>query len=189
MYETTAGVEEYAAMARGYDGRSHIEILKQMLAEGAGVLELGMGPGVDLDMLAQKFEVLGSDSSQAFLDRYSRTRPEVQVLRLDAVTIDTDSKFDAVYSNKVLHHLTREEMRRSLKRQAEILRSGGILLHGLWAGTETEKHQGLICQRYTPDTFKALVPPSLEIIRCETYKEMSEDDSLRVILRLKQEKK
>ena len=183
MYDTPDGVEKYAAMAEGYDGRTHIERLNELLTPGAAVLELGMGPGVDLDMLARTFTATGSDHSQAFLDRYALIRPEADLMRLDAITIDTDRRFDAIYSNKVLHHLSVDELRRSLERQAEIIKPEGLLLHGIWAGTTSEQHGGLYDQRYTPETFAAIVPPTLQVAECRYYQEMTADDSLRIILR------
>lgn len=183
MYETASGVEQYATMAEGYDGRIHVERLRGLLKSGAAVLELGMGPGVDLDMLAQTFAVVGSDRSQAFLDRYARLKPEAELLLLDAVTIDTDRHFDAIYSNKVLHHLAPEELQQSLARQAEIVGPGGLLIHGIWAGTTSESYDGLLDQRYTPDTLGALIPQSLDLIECVFYQEMAVDDSLQVLLR------
>ncbi|MGB3185762.1 MAG: class I SAM-dependent methyltransferase [Ornithinimicrobium sp.] len=182
LYDTTRGVEDYAVMAEGYDGRTHIERLNQLLPPGSAVLELGMGPGVDLDMLARTFTATGSDRSQAFLDRYARIRPETELLRLDAVTLDTDRHFDAIYSNKVLHHLTRDELITSLERQARLLRPGGLLLHGIWAGMTTETHEGLHDQRYTPDTLRTALPASLALIECDFYQEMTHNDSLRVLL-------
>ncbi|MGH1489873.1 MAG: class I SAM-dependent methyltransferase [Acidimicrobiales bacterium] len=140
MYDTADGVENYTAVAEGYDGRTHVNRLAELLAPGSTVLELGIGPGVDLDMLAETFTVVGSDRSQAFLDRYARLRPEIELLKLDAVTIDTDRHFDAIYSNKVLHHLTTEELHRSLQRQAEIIHPDGLLINGLWAGTTAEQY-------------------------------------------------
>lgn len=184
-YDTPGGVEEYTAMAKGYDGRTHVERLRQLLAPGSSVLELGMGPGVDLEMLAQTFTVVGSDRSQAFLDRYAHLKPETELLLLDAVTIETGRRFDAIYSNKVLHHLTAEELHRSFLRQTEIIRPGGLLVHGIWAGTTTERYGGLHDQRYTPETLKTVVPDTLDLVECAFYQEMTSDDSLRVILRPK----
>ena len=183
LYDTKEGVEHYAAMAKGYDGRIHIERLNQLLAPGSEVLELGMGPGVDLDLLAKSFTVVGSDRSRAFLDRYARRHADAEVLRLDAVTIDTTKRFDCIYSNKVLHHLTVEELTRSLRRQAEVIRPNGLLLHGLWSGDATENHHGLHSQQYTAETFAAAMPPTLEIVECTPYQEMTPDDSIRVVLR------
>lgn len=187
MYDTPEGVEAYAAMAEGFDGRTHIDRLNELLAPGSAVLELGMGPGVDLDMLAKTFSVVGSDLSRAFLDRYASRRPKAELLLLDAVTIDTTRRFDGIYSNKALHHLTAGELTRSLERQAQMLRPEGVLLHGLWAGNETETHDGLLSQQYTEETLAAAVPPSLSILECTPYQEMSVDDSIRVVLHLRTE--
>lgn len=183
MYDTPEGVDAYAEMARGYDGRAHIERLREVLAPGSAVLELGMGPGVDLDMLDETFAVVGSDRSQAFLDRYALHRSDVELMRLDAVTIDTDRRFDAIYSNKVLHHLSVPDLHESLQRQAKVVRPGGFLLHGLWAGTTEEHGGGLPDMRYMPDTLDSVVPDTLEIIECTFYAEMHPADSLRVLLR------
>lgn len=185
MYDTAEGVEEYAAMAEGYDGRSHVERLNQLLPPGATVLELGMGPGVDLDLLAQNYRVVGSDLSSAFLQRYAERRPDAELLQLDAVTIDTAQTFDAIYSNKVLHHLTTEQLTASLQRQAALVGPDGLLLHGLWAGDGAEDHQGLHTQLYTAQTFAAAVPAMLEIVECTPYQEMAVGDSIRVVLRQK----
>ncbi len=46
-------------MAAGYDGRELIAALTNYLPAGAEVLELGMGPGVDLDLLSQTYQVTG----------------------------------------------------------------------------------------------------------------------------------
>ena len=188
MYDSRKGVDEYVLMAKGYNGRSHVGRLHKLLPEGSKVLELGMGPGVDFEMLAAGFHAVGSDLSQVFLDRYAEIRPDAELLRLDAVSIDTPKRFNAIYSNKVLHHLTAEELQRSLSRQAEVLRYGGVLLHGLWAGTGVEVHQGLRYQRYACGSFAALVPSTLNLIECESYQEMSKADSIRVVLSLKPEK-
>lgn len=184
MYDTAEGVSEYAAMAEGYDGRTHIEHLHGLLAPGAEVLELGIGPGVDLDMLAERYRVVGSDLSQPFLDRYAAMRPDAELLRLDAVEINTTRRFDCIYSNKVLHHLTSEELTQSLQRQAEIIRPDGLLLHGLWAGEATENHAGLHSQQHTAETLATVMPPMLTIAECSSYQEMSTDDSIRVVFRL-----
>ena len=185
MYDTPEGADEYAAMAEGYDGRTHIDRLNELLRPGSDVLELGIGPGVDLDMLAETFTVVGSDLSQAFLDRYARIRPDADLMRLDAITIDTDRHFDAIYTNKVLHHLTTEQLHRSLQRQAQVIRPDGLLLHGLWAGTTADDYGGLHDQRYSPETIEAVIPDTLEIVECMFYPEMETDDSLRVVLRPK----
>ncbi len=96
-------------MADGYDGAELIALLRRYLPEGSSVLELGMGPGKDLDLFRQSYRVTGSDISRVFLDRYRKDHPEADLLLLDATSMDTDRTFDCIYSNKVLHHLSRPE--------------------------------------------------------------------------------
>ena len=122
-------VEEYIKMTERYDGRGLINILKQHLPKGSTVLELGMGQGKDLDILKENYQATGSDYSQMFTDRYQKQHPEADIIKLDAVIIETERKFDCVYSNKVLHHLTREELRRSLFNQRKVLNPKALLLH------------------------------------------------------------
>jgi trans-aconitate methyltransferase len=105
-FDNVKNVRDYIRMAEGYDGRELIENLKKHLRSGSSVLELGMGPGKDMDILAGTYRVTGSDSSRIFLDMHRQTHPEADLLQLDAVTIKTDRRFDCLYSNKVLQHLT-----------------------------------------------------------------------------------
>ena len=84
-----------------------------------------MGPGVDLDILQQYYQVTGSDRSTIFLERYRQQHTAADLLQLDALTMDTDRRFDAIYSNKVLHHLSRTELQQSLLAQAAVLHPEG----------------------------------------------------------------
>ena len=183
IYDTVAGVERYVAMAEGIDGREHIAVLRELLADGSSVLELGMGPGKDLDILLESFAAVGSDNSQAFLDRYAANHPDADLRLLDAVSLEIEARFDAVYSNKVLHHLTIDELDASLLRQRDLVRPGGILLHTVWAGEGKENHEGLFVQLHTCETFCAAAPPDLELLECTPYAEFEPSDSLRIVLR------
>ncbi|MCH9659234.1 class I SAM-dependent methyltransferase [archaeon] len=106
-------------MAEGYDGAELIKILQKYLPKSSTVLEIGIGPGKDMDILKKSYTVTGSDNSQIFLDKYKEKYQNVDLLPLDAVTTKTDRKFDCIYSNKVLHHLTKKYLRESLQRQKE----------------------------------------------------------------------
>ncbi len=121
FFDTAKGVEQYIKMAEGYDGAELIKILKKYLPENSTVLEIGIGPGKDLDILKKLYTVTGSDNSQIFLDKYKKNHPDTNLLLLDAVTMKTDRRFDCIYSNKVLHHLTKEDLTKSLQRQKEML--------------------------------------------------------------------
>lgn len=185
FYDTKKGVEEYVEMAKGYDGKELIEVLKKYLAKGSTVLELGMGPGVDLEILGKDYKATGSDFSQVFLDRYKEKHPNADVLISDAVTLETDRRFDCIYSNKVLHHLTKEELGKSFQRQSGLLNKGGLAFHSFWYGDKEENMHGLLFVYYTEDTLKEFIGDKFEIVSMNRYEEMSENDSLYVLLKKK----
>lgn len=185
FYDDENTVNEYIKMAEGFDGREFMPILRQHLPDGAHILELGMGPGKDLDLMAQHFNVTGSDRSQVFVNRYLENHPAADVFVMDAAEINTDRLFDGIYSNKVLMHLTRTEMKQSLLQQAQHLNPGGILLHTLWVGEGEETFSGLLNVYYNADTLSAVLPDSLEMITLQAYTEMEENDSLYIVLRKK----
>ncbi|MEX1369051.1 MAG: class I SAM-dependent methyltransferase [Nannocystaceae bacterium] len=184
MYDEDDGVDQYLELAEGYDGAELVEILARHVDPGATVLELGMGPGKDLALLhAAGLRPTGSDASQVFLRRYREGGGTLPTLWLDACTLDTDERFDAIYSNKVLQHLTHEQLRQSLSRQAEVVRPGAVLLHALWYGQEQERCQGLLFTQHDERSIAKLLPPSLEQVEHARYAEMADGDSLWVLLR------
>ena len=183
FFDTEKGVDEYIKMAEGYDGAELIKILQKYLPEKSTVLELGMGPGKDLDILSKIFTVSGSDNSQVFLDKYKKQNPEADLLKLDAVVLPTDRMFDCIYSNKVLHHLTRENLAKSIQRQSEMINTNGIAFHSFWKGDEDENYDGLLFIRYQIDELKKIIGNSFDILEINIYTEMEKDDSIYVVLR------
>ena len=130
-------------MCEGTDGKKVIDILKKHLKENSTVLELGMGPGKDLDILKKNYNAVGSDNSQEFLSIYAENNKDTQLLLLGAVTINTKKKFDCIYSNKVLQHLTKNQLNESILRQWEVLCDNGLLFHTFWRGDSEEIYDGL----------------------------------------------
>ncbi len=185
FYDDEKNVRSYLEMAEGYDGAELIQILRNYLLNGATVLELGMGPGKDLDILGQDYVVSGSDNSQTFLDLYRKKNKQADLLLLDAITINTDRQFDCIYSNKVLHHLDQTELMQSLQRQKDVVRSDGILFHSFWYGDHTEEHHGLRFTYYTEAILTSLIDSAWEIVLMERYAEMEADDSIYILLKKK----
>jgi SAM-dependent methyltransferase len=184
-FDNAENVEEYVSMAEGYDGRALIAVLRKHLAKGSTVLELGMGPGKDLKLLGEHYRVTGSDHSMAFLDRYRQENPGADLVLLDAVTMDVGRRFDGIYSNKVLQHLTRSQLQESLQRQARVLEQRGIVLHSFWYGDKVEEFSGLRFVYYTEDSLGEVIGDEYELIESQKYAEMEEDDSLYIVLRKK----
>ena len=185
FYDEKETANEYIAMAEDYDGSLLIDVLSKHLPERSTVLELGMGPGQDLKVLGQRYQVTGSDNSNFFLDRYRKLHPNADLLELDAVTLNTQRKFDCICSNKVLHHLSSDDIILSLSRQHTLLNGSGLVMHSFWAGDGVKELKGLKFHYYTEKALKDLFSQNFEIITLVTYEELEADDSLYVVARTK----
>jgi len=184
-FDEDTHAKDYIHMSRKYDGSALIPHLRKHLPDASTVLELGMGPGKDLDLLSKHYSATGSDSSVAFLDIYRETHHSANLLLLDAATLDTERTFDGIFSNKVLIHLTQEEIRSSFQRQAKILKPGGIAFHSFWRGDKEEVFDGLRFTYMEPETLLPLIDSQFEVLETQIYKESKKEDSFLIILRLR----
>jgi SAM-dependent methyltransferase len=181
-FDDEDNVRSYERMETGPGGALLVGVLKAQLPRGRRVLELGMGPGKDLDLLlAAGYLATGSDRAALFLRRYEERGGTGECLLLDAVTVATEERFDAIYSNKVLHHLDAEQLATSLRRQAERVAPGGLLLHSFWRGNKTETHHGMLFTYWERAGLEALLPSCLKVKEAQSYAEMWEDDSIWVL--------
>jgi len=183
FYNDSRNVDNYIHMAEGFDGKMLIEKLKTHLNLGAKVLEIGMGPGKDYEILSEDFSVSGTDASSIFVDRYKLLNPDANVFLLDAVIMELDEKYDCFYSNKVLMHLTTEQMIVSLKKQKALLNDVGVLFHSLWTGENEEYFDGLRFVYYNKSNLVKLLENDFEIVEMQLYQEMEENDSVYIVLK------
>jgi len=180
-YKDETVVKEYIKMAEGFNGRELIKKLKCFLPDDRSILEIGAGPGTDLEILSKSYEVTGSDYSQAFLDVLKAKLPDIDLLEQNAISLETNKKFDGIYSNKVLHCLTDDELHLSIQNQNRILNSQGVICHSFWNGTESEVHEGVFCNYHTISEIEKFVSEYFDVLVLEGYTEMEENDSILLI--------
>jgi len=180
-YKTKASVEEYIKAAEGYNGKQLIEKLNEYLPEGSSLLEIGSGPGTDWKLLKNHYKVVGSDNSTEFLSYLTSRNPLGKFIELDAVALNTDSLFDGIYSNKVLHHLKDEELVISIDRQYKILHPEGIICHSFWKGEGSEIFKGLYVNYHDEQSLRDKFGKKFEILLLEHYREFEKDDSVVLI--------
>ena len=180
-YNTKETAIEYIKLAEGYNGGELIDKLKNHLTVNSSLLEIGSGPGSDWKILNEKYNVTGSDSSNEFLDHLKNKYPYGEFIKLDAVSLLTNQKFDGLYSNKVLHHLNGTEIEKSIKRQHDVLNDDGIICHSFWKGTGSEVFKGLFVNYHDKLSLIELFKPFFEIILLEEYAEFEAKDSLVLI--------
>jgi len=184
-YENKEHVEKYIRFTPSHDGSFLIDLLVGALPAGSTVLELGMGPGNDFDVLSRSFEVTGSDFSREFL-RLNRARnAEADLLHLDARTLvlDTDRTFDGIYSNKALIHLGREALRESFSRQHAVLNDAGLVLHSFWYGEGEEEYSGLRMVKHTEEELTKMLEGPFNVLDIGRHAKMAENDSVYVLAR------
>jgi len=182
-FDHEKNVQEYINMVEGYNGAELINALKNYLPKGSSLLELGMGPGKDLDILTRSYVVTGSDSSQIFVDQYKQGHEDADVIVLDAVKVEAGKKFDCIYSNKVLHHLKKRDLDKSIHRQKDVLNDGGILFHSFWHGHKVEEHHGMLFVYYLEEQLIEKVQDDFEILEIKKYSEMETNDSFYIVLK------
>tara|TARA_R110000744_G_scaffold16550_2_gene45542 strand:+ start:339 stop:908 length:570 start_codon:yes stop_codon:yes gene_type:complete len=180
-YKTKESVEEYIKLAKDVNGGQLIKKLNNFLPPNSLLLEIGSGPGTDFQILKKDYRVVGSDYSTEFLNRLISNNIKDEFLNLDAVTLRTDKKFDGIFSNKVLQHLSDEVLRESILRQVEILNFNGIICHSFWKGEGDEIFKGLLVNYQTNESLRILFEDNFEILLLEEYNEFEDGDSLILI--------
>lgn len=186
-YHSKESVREYIKMAKGHDGRKIIPLLKEYLPAKSHVLEIGSGPGTDWQILQKSFITTGSDNSNEFLRHLSNTNPKGKFIQLDASSLLTELKFDAIYSNKVLHHLEDLALDNSIARQTEILNPGGIVCHTFWRGNDSETYNDLFVNYHSDTGLRSLFAKGFDTLLTKYYKEFEEGDSILYIGKKKKE--
>lgn len=172
----------YALMVRFFFKPFVVEQFIEKIDSEKKVLEIGSGTGNDFKILKKTYDVTGSDYSDSFLKILRRKFKNETFLKLNALTMDVNEKFDVIYSNKVLHHFTPEQLRISLKNQYNCLNEDGQVFHALWHGTNKRgAYKDMPDVRYELTDIEAL-KGDFRIKEFITYKEMTENDSFIVIL-------
>lgn len=184
-YKTKASVQEYIKLSKGVNGQFLIDKLKLFLQKKSLLLEIGSGPGSDWEILSKSFNVIGSDNSQEFIKHLKEKFSQGEFLELDASILNISERIDGIYSNKVMHHLKDSELKKSIKRQSEILNPGGVVCHSFWKGEGSEIFKGLFVNYHTQETVIRYFEKYFDILILECYQEFDKDDSLFLIAKKK----
>jgi len=181
FYDDPVKVDEYESMCEEYDGSKLYNVLARHLVDGLTLLELGCGPGNDINFFHKKYTVTGSDLSDEFILRSKKKYADVPFIKLDAVTIKIDSVFDCIFSNKVLHHLTEDNLRKSLKRQQKVIVRNGLFAHTFWLGDKEFTMEGMLFVFHNRENLINLVSDYFTILETYDYKEFEEGDSIFIV--------
>ena len=180
-YDQRENILEYIKALNSHSGQELIDSLKIHLPEQSSVLEIGMGSGKYLNLLKGIYNVTGSDKSRSFLDLYRENYPSVNLLSLNAIDLNTKQTFDAIFSNKVLHHLYKDELNTSIQNQLRVLNPNGIIAHTFWTGDKEDDYFDLHSVYYKPAAIRAYFEKYFDILHFVIYTEENSDDSMYII--------
>ncbi|TDT72025.1 methyltransferase family protein [Hypnocyclicus thermotrophus] len=189
FYDIKDNVIEYEKMMKEYNNDFIISKFKKFINKNTNILEIGSGVGKDFEKLKKEYKIVASDNSKLFVELLVNKYPTDLVLKLDASDLQTDKKFDVVYSNKVLQHLKYEDLKNSFKRQHEILNENGIIFHTFWLGKGSEEYNGLLFNYYNLINLKDFYLNYFELIEYNEYSEevdgnnISKNDSFYIVLK------
>jgi len=181
IYETPEGIEQYCKMAEGYDNSGYRERILKYLPEGKRLLEVGMGPGNDFIWLSRIYNCTGSDYSPLFIDRARKIFPEADLKVLDGVSLDTDERYDGIFSCKVYQHIPLEILKSSLDRQWELLNRDGVIIHSFWIGGKVKEIEDMTFYYHDEEELLTAIEEKFIVVDLEKYSEFDDDDSLFLI--------
>ena len=127
--------QEWAARIEGDPSDRMLVEFAQRLPGRARVLDLGCGAGVlSTRVLAQRFDVVGVDISEAQIGLARENVPEATFIHGDFAEIELpEASFDGVTALYSISHVPREEHARIFARIARWLVPGGLFLATLGA--------------------------------------------------------
>jgi len=181
FYNDPIKIDEYEKMCNDYDGTELYKILSNHLKENSTLLELGCGPGNGITNLQKHYSVTGSDLSDEFIKRCKKKFNDLFFIKLDAISIKSDKTYDCIFSNKVLHHLTKEELEKSFKRQQKVIKSNGIFAHTFWIGDKEFTMEGMLFVYHNREKLLSIISHYFTILERYDYKEFEDGDSIFIV--------
>lgn len=95
--------------------------------QGEHILDLGCGSGqLTKEISSSGATAIGIDSSQEMIDSSKKMFPEIEFHQMDAQSFDFDHRFDAIFSNAVLHWVKNQQA--AAKNMHEHLKENGRLV-------------------------------------------------------------
>ncbi|WP_233495441.1 class I SAM-dependent DNA methyltransferase [Rhodosalinus halophilus] len=153
-----ARAEHYAEVTSGIREDPDLAAFIAAMPKGGRVLDLGCGPGLAAEVMAQAGLTVDATDASAEMVRLAAARPGVSAWQAHFDEIAGEAIYDGVWANFSLLHADRAAMPRHLAALARALRPSGRLHVGLKTGTGTRRDSlGRLYTYYTEDELEALL--------------------------------
>ena len=160
IYDTRA--EDYAALAANIEDRPRLRDFIDRLPPSAQVLDLGCGPGTASTIMADAgLNMLAWDASEEMIKIAARDpRITAQQKVFDDLEQLATETLDGVWANFSLLHAPREDLPTHLAHIARALRTSGLFMIAVKAGTGSQRDGiGRLYTYFTQDEISALLAP------------------------------
>jgi ubiquinone/menaquinone biosynthesis C-methylase UbiE len=160
--EASSYIEKYwtESVAANYGERFFDSLEPGTADRPIEVLDIGCGPGVDVDVFAEMgYDITGVDVTSSFLREGSERVPEAAFVRGDMRHLPFENAaFDGIWASASFHHVPSTDAGKTLREYRRVLRPGGNLFISTKRDEEvddddTERH----FEYYQPAEFRDML--------------------------------
>ena len=121
-------------------------VARIMINDPETIIDIGCGPGNSTQILHRRWpdaDIVGLDSSQKMIEKAREDYPGQKWMVGDASDLDTNKKYDIVFSNATLQWIPSHDV--LIPRLFNIVNKNGVLAVQVPANNESPLHKALLC--------------------------------------------
>ena len=145
--------------------RKRVAFVRERVAPGSTVLDVGCGTGVLAErLLREGYDVTGVDPFAAMLERMKAREPRIRAAHATGQSLPfDDNTFDLAYSVAVMHHIAEPQaVRETLAEMCRVTKPGGYVL--IWDHNPRNPYWPLLMRRVPQDTGAERLIPERELL-------------------------
>lgn len=166
---------EYFKASEGLEAKLLMARLEKYLEASSSLLDLDGEQSVELMYLRDNLAMHGTEYKEKILNSYE-TNTEIP----NSVK-NVFRKFDCIYSNKVMTHITENQVIESAAKQYNRLNPGGLICHTFWRGDSDVEVNGEKTYYYELEDIRNIFNEHFTILELAYFTEKVPNDSIYII--------
>lgn len=167
------------------DQISLFEKLKELLPEGASILELNAAPDSSREGMSSYFDLTLAVESENKIRQFSEFNGGIEPLLLRPDEIFSETKYDCIFSNKGLVGLNNRSLQASIMGQIKSLKAHGIICHTFWEGVGTESYLNSKCFFHQCEELGKRFAAHFNVLENKQFSDATRNDSILLIAQKK----